>query len=220
MTCPLQDSGLRRGKIMAASDQFAQLVAGAVDALIAQSVSSKAASKQGSQTVIQPAVRQIPLPASIIANHEPFRQGDWHKEPYPARYAHKLSVMHTTYNDASCVTWLARHHLVHWQEPITQALPSQVGYSDSPQASAAHQRTVHVCTGDTAAPLHQWPCFFFGVHTCHQLTNCISAADNICMVGRHASRGRGHLWEQHRQLALATITPRTAVLICPDRRRP
>ena len=81
----VQDSGLRRGKIVAAAEQFAQLVAGAVDALVAQSAGSKAA-RQHAEAVAEPALRQVPLPASIIANHEPFRHGDWRKEPYPVRY--------------------------------------------------------------------------------------------------------------------------------------
>ena len=82
----VQDSGLRRGKIVAAAEQFAQLVAGAVDALVAQSAGSKAAARQHAEAAAEPAVRQVPLPASIIANHEPFRHGDWRKEPYPVRY--------------------------------------------------------------------------------------------------------------------------------------
>ena len=80
-----QEAGLRRGKVLAAADQFAQLVGGAVETLVGQSVSSKGLLKQGSEAVSEPVVRHIPLPPSVIANAEPFRHGDWRKEPYPTR---------------------------------------------------------------------------------------------------------------------------------------
>lgn len=79
----LQDSGLRRGKILAAAEQYAQSIAAAVDALVAQSGGNKATLRQ---TIAEPVTRQVPLPASIVANHEPFRHGDWRKEPYTVRY--------------------------------------------------------------------------------------------------------------------------------------
>ena len=82
----LQETGLRRGKVLAAADQFAQLVAGAVEALVGQSVSTKLL-KQTSEAA-QPVVRHIPLPPSIIANHEPFRHGEWRQEPYTRRCVH------------------------------------------------------------------------------------------------------------------------------------
>ena len=78
----VQESGLRRGKVLAAADQFAQLVAGAIEALVGQSVSAKLLNKQGNDSAAQPTVRHIPLPPSIIANHEPFRHGEWRQEPY------------------------------------------------------------------------------------------------------------------------------------------
>lgn len=78
---------MRRGKVLAAADQFAQLVGGAIETLVGQSVGSKGLMKQGSESVSEPAVRHIPLPPSIIANAEPFRHGDWRKEPYPIRQA-------------------------------------------------------------------------------------------------------------------------------------
>ena len=76
---------MRRGKILAAAEQFAQLVAAGLDALVAQSAGSKAASRQQADAAGEPAVRHVPLPASIVANHEPFRHGDWRKAPYPVR---------------------------------------------------------------------------------------------------------------------------------------
>ena len=84
----LQEAGLRRGKVLAAADQYAQLVAGAIETLVGQSVSSKGLMKQGSNAVSGAAVRRILLPASIIANAEPFRHGDWRKEPYTTRQEH------------------------------------------------------------------------------------------------------------------------------------
>jgi hypothetical protein len=81
----VQEAGLRRGKVLAAADQFAQLVGGVVETLVGQSVSAKGLLKQGSETISEPVVRRIPLPPSIIANAEPFRHGDWRKEPYPTR---------------------------------------------------------------------------------------------------------------------------------------
>ena len=81
----IQEAGLRRGKVLAAADQFAQLVGGVVETLVGQSVSAKGLLKQGSETISEPVVRRIPLPPSIIANAEPFRHGDWRKEPYPTR---------------------------------------------------------------------------------------------------------------------------------------
>lgn len=81
----MQESGLRRGKVLAAADQFAQLVGGAIETLVGQSVSSKGLVKHSTDTVAEPVVRRIPLPPSIVANAEPFRHGDWRKEPYPTR---------------------------------------------------------------------------------------------------------------------------------------
>lgn len=81
----IQEAGLRRGKVLAAADQFAQLVGGVVETLVGQSVSAKGLLKHSSETMSEPVVRRIPLPPSIIANAEPFRHGDWRKEPYPTR---------------------------------------------------------------------------------------------------------------------------------------
>lgn len=82
----MQESGVRRGKVLAAADQYAQLINGAIETIVEQSFSSKHLAKStGSGS--QPAVRHIPLPPSIIANTEPFRHGDWRKEPYPTRSA-------------------------------------------------------------------------------------------------------------------------------------
>jgi len=89
----IQEAGLRRGKVLAAADQFAQLVGGVVETLVGQSVSAKGLLKQGSETISEPVVRRIPLPPSIIANAEPFRHGDWRKEPYPTRQNHLTRLL-------------------------------------------------------------------------------------------------------------------------------
>ena len=82
----LQECGVRRGKVLAAADQYAQLINGAIETIVDQSVSSKHLAKSNDSSS-QPAVRHIPLPPSIIANTEPFRHGDWRKEPYTTRSA-------------------------------------------------------------------------------------------------------------------------------------
>lgn len=89
----IQEAGLRRGKVLAAADQFAQLVGGVIETLVGQSVSAKGLLKQGSETMSEPVVRRIPLPPSIIANAEPFRHGDWRKEPYPTRQDHLTHLL-------------------------------------------------------------------------------------------------------------------------------
>lgn len=85
----LQESGVRRGKVLAAADQYAQLINGAIETIVEQSFSSKHLAKR-TDSSSQPAVRHVPLPPSIIANTEPFRHGDWRKEPYPTRSATSL----------------------------------------------------------------------------------------------------------------------------------
>ena len=89
----IQEAGLRRGKVLAAADQFAQLLGGVVETLVGQSVSAKGLLKQGSETISEPVVRRIPLPPSIVANAEPFRHGDWRKEPYPTRQDHLTHLL-------------------------------------------------------------------------------------------------------------------------------
>ncbi len=103
----IQEAGLRRGKVLAAADQFAQLVGGVVETLVGQSVSAKGLLKQGSETISEPVVRRIPLPPSIVANAEPFRHGDWRKEPYPTRQDH-LTCPLLAY-DWSCVFQTSHH---------------------------------------------------------------------------------------------------------------
>ena len=103
----IQEAGLRRGKVLAAADQFAQLVGGVVETLVGQSVSAKGLLKLGSETISEPVVRRIPLPPSIIANAEPFRHGDWRKDPYPTRQDH-LTCPLLAY-DWSCVFQTSHH---------------------------------------------------------------------------------------------------------------
>lgn len=86
----LQESGVRRGKVLAAADQYAQLINGAIETIVEQSINTKSLMKSTDSSV-QPTVRQIPLPPSIIGNTEPFRHGDWRKEPYSRRSA-SLSI--------------------------------------------------------------------------------------------------------------------------------
>ena len=87
----MQESGVRRGKVLAAADQYAQLINGAIETIVDQSFSSKHIAKS-TDSSSQPAVRHIALPPSIIANTEPFRHGDWRKEPYPTRSAGHFAV--------------------------------------------------------------------------------------------------------------------------------
>lgn len=85
----MQESNVRRGKVLAAADQYAQLINGAIETIVEQSFSSKHLAKS-TDSSSQPVVRHIPLPPSIIANTEPFRHGDWRKEPYPTRSTNSL----------------------------------------------------------------------------------------------------------------------------------
>ena len=91
----LQESGVRRGKVLAAADQYAQLINGAIETIVEQSLSTKSNMKP-SESHAQPVARHIALPPSIIANTEPFRHGDWRKEPYTRRSVKIMLSLHET----------------------------------------------------------------------------------------------------------------------------
>ncbi len=81
----------RHSKLVAKADALATTVAAAVEALVLAARGPQAlgpGKEDGAAAALPPRpapVRQIKLPESILANREPYLQGDWRKEPYIPR---------------------------------------------------------------------------------------------------------------------------------------
>ena len=75
-------------KLVAKADALAATVAAALEALVLAAQGPPVPGPaEGVPQQPRPAapVRQVALPQSILANREPYLQGDWRKEPYIPR---------------------------------------------------------------------------------------------------------------------------------------
>ncbi len=80
---------LRRGKLLAMADAFAGAVGRALEAAAADVLGAEAAAAAAAEAAAAAAAAAVVvrLPESILANREPYLQGDWRKEPYIPRRA-------------------------------------------------------------------------------------------------------------------------------------
>ena len=81
---------LRRGKLLAMADAFAGAVGRALEAAAADVLGAEAAAAAAAEAAAAAAAAAavvVRLPESILANREPYLQGDWRKEPYIPRRA-------------------------------------------------------------------------------------------------------------------------------------
>jgi fucose 4-O-acetylase-like acetyltransferase len=77
----------RRSKLLAIAETFAVAVITAIEGIV--SAARTSGSNPGTQGSSQRPVRQVysgALPHSIVANREPYMQGDWRREPYIPRF--------------------------------------------------------------------------------------------------------------------------------------
>lgn len=68
---------------MASAELFASVVVGAVESVV--SGSTKPAQGAKSEPQKREGLAGGPLPDSILANREPYYQGEWRKQPYVPR---------------------------------------------------------------------------------------------------------------------------------------
>ena len=78
---------LRRGKLIAMADAFSATVNRAVEDASAEALGAEAAAAAAAEAAAAAAAAASVLPDSILANREPYLQGDWRKEPYIPRRA-------------------------------------------------------------------------------------------------------------------------------------
>ena len=78
----------RHSKLLAKADALAAAAAAAVDTLVtaARGPAGPPGTECGPPPPVAAPVRQVALPESILANREPYLQGDWRKEPYIPRW--------------------------------------------------------------------------------------------------------------------------------------
>ncbi len=78
---------VRRGKLLAMADAFASAVGRAVEDAAAEALGAEAAAAAAAAADAAALAAAATLPESILANREPYLQGDWRKEPYIPRWA-------------------------------------------------------------------------------------------------------------------------------------
>lgn len=105
----------RRSKLLAIAEAFAAAVIGAVENVA--SAARTTASNSVSHSSMPRPVRQVfsgALPESIVANREPYMQGDWRREPYiprlGARVGDTLLQGHLTHNISSLLLQAIAFH--------------------------------------------------------------------------------------------------------------
>ena len=77
----------RHSKLLAKADALAAAAAAAVDILVtaARGPAAPGLAEGAPPPPLMAPVRRVALPESILANREPYLQGDWRKEPYIPR---------------------------------------------------------------------------------------------------------------------------------------
>ncbi|KAK9830947.1 hypothetical protein WJX81_000882 [Elliptochloris bilobata] len=76
---------LRRGKLIAMADAFSAAIGRAMEDAAAEALGAEAAAAAAAAAEAAAAAAVAVLPESILANREPYLQGDWRKEPYIPR---------------------------------------------------------------------------------------------------------------------------------------